>query len=983
MAIAACGALVTGLTAVAAPVAARGTGHPPLPRHHAQIASAIAVRPLTAQALLDHARASERFGGGLTGIVQGAAGGLVRGICVTATGAAGTASATTGTDGRYQLTGLPAGSYKVSYRDCGVAPRYFEQWSGGADLAGSAVPVIVRFGQQTSLRPVTLRPTSPAVLISATAQRRRQHPLLHAAASNPVTISGTVRSRSGRRLRGICVFAYPPGNYFAGAGVTTSRRGNYTFAGFFAPGRYLVQFTNCSSHGNFAPQWWKRSATQSKATVLKLKSGQKATHIDGLLGPGGTLSGKARAAGTGTPLGGICVDVMSTDRQAIYQFQVTTKADGTYSLTNMASARYRLQFQPDCGNTGNYLSLSRRGTVRITAGRRTGNVNASLPPGAEISGVVTGPGATPLDGICVYENGNTPSATTGPDGSYSIQRLFAGSGYEVGFAGGCGNKGSYAPQFFPGQVNPAEARPFSLSAGEMKTGVDGSLGPGGTVTGTVRNAAGAKLSGICVALLAPASLVPNDQNLFVAYNLLATPDFAANAQTRNGGYEMRNIAPGLYYATFSPCNGTGYAPQWFPKQSVFAHASLISVGAGGVTPGINAVLARSGSISGVVTSTAGRRISGECVSADNLSGQDPYNYAPQAVSRRGAYRIRGVAPGRYAVFFGPCVSFGQLAPQWYPAASSEASARVVIVRAGQTSGRISTVLISGGSISGRVRLAATGKGARFCFVTVTDTAGNWMGSSLTNEAGHFDLRHLRAGRYDLAACIPFGSGVIKAGVVVRNSRVTGVTINVPTTGSLRGRVLDGSGTVAEPGVCITAFPQSGHGFVQVAPTGADGRYELSGLNPGRYRVLFSPVCLAGFAAVAPQWFNDRASQASATAVTVVAGQTRGGVDARLLSYGGISGTVTDSAHSPVAGICVTAASVGVSATPVVAVTAVNGAYSLGDLAPGSYTLEFSSGCGATGFATQFYNGVRSIRSASPVAVTAGITRPGIDATMKR
>lgn len=896
---------------------------------------------------------------------------------MTAAGAARTASAITGQAGRYLIAQLRAGSYTVSYRDCSAAPRYFEQWSGGADLPGNAVPVVVRTGQQTSLRPVTLRPTNAAVLVAATAQRYRR--LVHAARTNLVSISGTVRSRSGRRLAGICVFAYPPGNYFAGAGVTTSRRGTYDFADFFVPGRYLVQFTSgCGKAENYAPQWWKRSATQGKATVLKLKAGQKATHIDGSLGPGGTLAGTVRVAGTGKRLGGVCVFVSSIDPQQIYQFQTPTKPDGTYLFTGMATDRYRLQFQPDCGNTGNYLGVWRRGTVGVIAGKRTGNINASLPPGAAVSGVVTGPGAKPLRGICVYMNSNVPVAITGPDGSYSAQRLGAWSSYQIGFAGGCGNSGSYAPVFFPGVVNPAAAAPFPLSTGEIKTGVNASLTPGGTVTGIVTNATGARLSGICVALLAPALLVPNNQNEFVAYNLLATPDFSASAQTRNGSYEMRNVAPGLYYATFTPCNGTGYAAQWFPRQSGFANASLISVGAGGVTTGINAVLPRSGSITGVVTNTAGRGISGECVSADDLAGQDPYNYAPQVVSRRGAYRITGVAPGRYAVFFGPCLNPGQFAAQWYPAASSQASARVVIVRPGQTARRINTVLISGGSISGRVR-----PGRGFCLVIATDTAGNRIAIADTNKAGAFDLHHLRAGRYDLEACPP-GSGVIKTGVVVRKTRATtGIAIILPTTGSLRGRVLDGSGTAAEPGACVTAFPQSGHAFVQVTPTDANGRYQLNGLNPGRYRVLFSPVCLAGFAPVAPQWFNGQATQASATAVTVVAGQTRGGINARLPAYGGISGTVTNPAHSPLAGICVTAASAGVGATPVVAVTALSGAYSLGNLAPGSYTLEFSSGCGATGFATQFYNGVRSIGSASPVAVTAGITTPGIDATMKR
>ncbi len=905
----------------------------------------------------------------------------LRGICVTATGSAGAVSATTRLNGRYLLTGLPAGSYRVSYRDCGEEPRYFEQWSGGTDLAGSAVPVIVRFGHQTSLLPVTLRPTSPGALIAASAPR--QHLLRQARSSNLVTISGTVRSRSGRRLGCIDVFAYPPGNYFAGTGVTTSRNGAYQVV--LTAGSYVVQFTNGCRGGNYAPQWWKNSATQGKATVLKLKAGQNATGVNASLGPGGTLSGTVRAAATGKRLGGVCVFVASTDPREIYQFQVPTKPDGTYSLDNMATDRYRLQFQPDCGNTGNYLGLSRRGTVRVTAGKRTGNVNASLLPGAEISGVVTGPGATPLKGICVYENSNSPSATTGPDGSYSIQRLSPGSGYEVGFGGGCGNQGSYAPQFYPGQVNLAAARSFSLSVGEIKTGVDASLAPGGTVTGTVTNAARARLSGVCIAIVAPADLSPNYQNLFVAFNPMVSLDLGASAQSLSGSYEIRNVAPGLYYATFSPCNGTGYGPQWFPEQSAFARADLISVGAGAITAGINAALQRSGSISGVVAGAAGRRIGGECVVAQNRAGQDPYNYSPQAISRHGAYRITGLAPGRYAVFFWHCASSDGYAAQWYPAATGEASARYVTVRAGQTTKHISTVLVNGSSITGQVRLAATGKaGHGYCAAAATDAAGTVMAYAVANRAGRFDLRHLRTGRYDVAACYDANNPVIKPGVVVRSSRATtGVTITLPTTGSLTGTVLDDSGTAAEPGVCVTAFPESGLGLAQVAATGSGGRYNLGGLNPGRYRVLFSPVCLAGFAGVSPQWFNGQATEASATAVTVVAGKTRRNIDARLPAYGAISGTVTDSAHSPVAGICVTAASVGRGATPVVAVTGVTGAYALDDLAPGSYTLQFSSGCGATGFATQFYDGVSSIQAASPVAVTAGVTATGIDATMKR
>ena len=722
-----------------------------------------------------------------------------------------------------------------------------------------------------------------------------------------------------------------------------------------------------------------------KAKVLKLKAGEKATHIDATLGPGGALSGTVRAAGTGTRLGGVCVRVTSTDPQEIYRFQVTTKPDGTYSLSSMATGRYRLQFQPDCGNTGNYLGASRRHTVLVTAGKHTTGVNAALPPGAAISGVVTGPGATPLGGICVYMDGNTPSATTGQDGSYSIQRLGAGDGYQIGFAGGCGNTGSYAPQSYPGQANPAAAGSFSLSPGQVRTGVDASLEPGGTVTGSVTNATGARLSGICVAVLAPAAVEPNDQNLFVPFNVMAVPDLGVQAQSRNGSYEARNLAPGHYYVTFSPCNGTRYAPQWFAGQSAFANGSLISVSAGRTTTGVDAVLPLSGSITGVVASPVGHRLSGICVSAVNLAGQDPFNYAPEVLSHRGGYRITGLAPGRYGVLFDVCGGSSNYAAQWFPAAASEASARPVAVRAGQTTTRISTVLTGGGSISGRVTSAVPGEAPRgFCLVAATDSAGNVMSWAVTSKKGGFDLRHLRAGRYDVQACEPPAAGVIRPGVVVRESRATtGVTVRLPRTGSLTGTVLEGTGKEPEPGVCVTAFPQSGHGFVRVVSTASNGSYHLSGLNPGSYQMLFSPVCLAGFAGVAPQWFDGQPSQGSATRVTVIAGQTRRGIDARLPAYGGISGTVTDTARSPVAGICVSASVSAPGAVPVVAVTATDGTYALGNLAPGKYTLEFGSGCGATGYVTQFYNGVNSAQAASPVAVTTAMTTTNIDATMQR
>ena len=61
-----------------------------------------------------------------------------------------------------------------------------------------------------------------------------------------------------------------------------------------------------------------------------------------------------------------------------------------------------------------------------------------------------------------------------------------------------------------------------------------------------------------------------------------------------------------------------------------------------------------------------------------------------------------------------------------------------------------------------------------------------------------------------------------------------------------------------------------------------------------------------------------------------------GIDAQLSTGGSISGTVTDEAGDPLAGVHVTLGSPDASA----AVTEADGSYQIGALAAGSYTVRF-------------------------------------------
>ena len=526
---------------------------------------------------------------------------------------------------------------------------------------------------------------------------------------------------------------------------------------------------------------------------------------------------------------------------------------------------------------------------------------------------------------------------------------------------------------------------------------------GGTITGVVADNTGHKLSNVCIHL---ASQTQAQTGLFFFGGSFTF--------TKNGVFTARNLDPGLYAVDFGCSSGyRKLAPQWFLAQPEAGSADLVSAAPGVVTRHINATLPLAGTVTGTVRDQAGRPLPGICVVAIAAGSQYPtvaFPFGP-GISRtgsNGSYSVGHLAPGTYDLQFSACGRpiYGS---QWYSGKATEQASTPVTVRSGVKTSGINAAMAAGGSISGLVVSRPHRPLASIC-VTALDIATESTGSAVTGRTGRYVITGLSKGAYQVtfSDCVHFPprwGSVTRASAVLVTGRnaVTGVNQRLDASGTISGTV-DGSWS-ARPlaGACVVAVPVSQNGSYDMAGTGDDGTYQLTGLTAGKYLVYFGdPFCPFGIFGhgslgffpsdtnLAPQWYAGQPTRSTATEVTVKVATNTIGIDTSLALDGEISGTVTDASHAPVAGECVTAVPVNPEPDPLsgktldnaIAVTAREGRYALVDVPPGHYKVRFSTGCGDSGFTTQWWDNASSAQTATAITVSATATVTGINAALQ-
>jgi hypothetical protein len=438
---------------------------------------------------------------------------------------------------------------------------------------------------------------------------------INAVMQHAAQISGVVTGSDGRRVKNACAVVLASPNLAVGQ-ATTNSSGAYQVTGL-DPGTYRVLVSPaCSGASVYGQAWYPRAQSWSTARAVPARLGHVTSGINVVVPKLGAISGVIRLGGkTGKPLGGICVGVVST-ADISQGGSVTTRPDGTYSVEGLPAGSYQVEANAGCGNNGNYAPASYPVPVRVVNGKVASSINLYLEPGGTLSGTVTDAATgKPLGGVCVSDD-NGDFGVTSAAGAYSIDRLPA-ERTTVAFAGGCGNEGSYAPQYYDDQATEEAGQQLTITAGHVTGGINAAMAPGATIAGRVTNSAGRPVSGVCIGTL-PSYLTGNpgyDSGLI-----------GGNTWTNSSGsYAVSNLAPGDYtVAFFSGCLGASNAAalQWFKGQGTEETAGMVDASAGGQVAGIDAVVSPGGAIAGTVTSTAGQTIDFNCVTAINrLTGQ--------------------------------------------------------------------------------------------------------------------------------------------------------------------------------------------------------------------------------------------------------------------------------------------------------------------------------------------------------------------------
>ena len=506
--------------------------------------------------------------------------------------------------GQYLITGLAAGTYYLHFTAVGYASSYYNNHP----TAAQADPVTVTLGQVTAN--------------------------IDAALGLGSRIRGRVTSaEDGSPLAGITVDAWFKDSDLHEARAVTDPQGNYTLSGLDA-GKYTVQFLP-PEESDYISQYFSGKSTLMAATPVAVGANTTTDHVDASLARGGRISGTVTSQ-SGLPLQ--YVDVQATylstscgQPEWIQAGWAETDANGQYTIRKLPTGTYQVGFWPQ-SSSSLYLGEYYNDNVSVTAPQTTGGIDAALRKGGAVMGRLTASdtGRAVTASLSLFGNQSYWTYSDPYSGVFQVGGLEPGS-YRLYIYPW---DSPYAPEFYDQKNTLTSADTIDIASGEVVSGLNLTVSPGGRFTGQVTAAGGGgPLPDVWV-------LVYNSEGL----------DMASGYTDSQGYFATSRLSSGSYRLEFRPDGSAAadYLDVYYDGKSTLDTADPLDLTAPADTV-VNASLDLGGAISGHVRDAlTGMPLRGYIVRVLNNEKNEVRRLE---TSQSGFYWARGLPSGNYYVNF--------------------------------------------------------------------------------------------------------------------------------------------------------------------------------------------------------------------------------------------------------------------------------------------------------------------------------------------
>lgn len=648
----------------------------------------------------------------------------------------------------------------------------------------------------------------------------------------------------------------------------TDSLGNYTIDELI-PGVYIVW----AKARGYLREYYEEAKFLEEATPLRVAEGDSLAGINFTLSRGGTITGVV-LEDTGVlpvilPIEGAHVVAELVVKPWI-KYHSFSEADGTYKLEGLPGGSYYVYAEKPGYAREYYQDAPDRAhatMVEVQEGTTVEGIDFSLEVRSAIVGLVFSEvDTTPVQGAIVSAQPIWESpdihprrVATDANGRYILP---VPPGWYIVSAVARG----FLKEYYDDADSVQDATPVEVVEGQHTRDINFYLTPLAVISGrVVDQETGEPLFGARVIAFPEA---------YFARPYIALTD-------SNGIYQIKNLRPGTYLIK---ATAEGYLPEFYKEAPDRQSATPVVVEAGDVITDIDFTLTKGGAISGVVLSELTTEpIPRAVVTAICLD----YPFRGWAFSdSTGHYRITGLPAGHYVVM----ANARGYAPEYYDNVSTPDLATPVEVtppdEVTDINFSLMPVVSPRGGIAGTVTSEFTGMPIPGAWVIAIPLRPGRLHLTRTGPNGNYLLLGLKTGEYYVLAWAPgFIAEFYDNAHSWRDADPVRVEAPNITQGidfsltprrigpyTIRGRVISrGDGGPLEEAFVFAQEHRSGE-MAGFAITDSQGRFEISEVPPGQYKVFAVKV---GF--VSPS------EATNPTSVNVGEGQDAEGVELALES----------------------------------------------------------------------------------------------------